>query len=52
MMLPGMISGYMQEALGYSGFFIWVLIASIPAFLLLFKIKYPPTYGQKAATHE
>ena len=52
MMLPGMISGYVQEALGYSGFFIWVVLASLPAFLLLFKIKYPPTYGQKAAIDE
>lgn len=52
MMLPGMISGYVQEALGYSGFFVWVVLASIPAFLLLFKIQYPPTYGQKAAIDE
>ncbi|MFM1879196.1 MAG: hypothetical protein RLZZ241_2062 [Bacteroidota bacterium] len=52
MMIPGMISGYVQEYLGYSGFFIWVLLASLPAFLLLFKIKYPATYGQKAAEHE
>ncbi|MFS4457165.1 MFS transporter [Maribacter sp. 2304DJ31-5] len=47
MMLPGMISGYVQEWLGYSGFFIWVVIAALPAFLLLRFISYPPDFGKK-----
>lgn len=32
-MLPGMASGYLSDWLGYKNFFIWVLIATIPAFL-------------------
>ncbi len=32
MMLPGMISGWIQEQLGYLNFFIWVCISTIPAF--------------------
>ncbi len=52
MMLPGMISGYMQQWLGYDGFFIWVVIAALPAILLLKYIKYPPDYGKKGATNE
>jgi PAT family beta-lactamase induction signal transducer AmpG len=49
MMLPGLISGYMQEWLGYDGFFIWVVIAAIPSIILLKFIKYPPEYGKKGA---
>jgi len=46
MMLPGLISGFMQEWLGYDGFFIWVVIAALPAFILLRYIKYPPNFGK------
>ena len=49
MMLPGMLSGYIQEWLGYDGFFIWVVIAAIPAFLLLRFIEYPADYGKKTS---
>lgn len=47
MMLPGMISGYIQQWLGYHGFFIWVVIAALPSLLLLKYIKYPADYGKK-----
>ena len=47
MMVPGMISGYVQEWLGYGGFFIWVVVAAVPALLLLPYVKYPPDYGKK-----
>ena len=49
MMLPGMISGYMQQWLGYSGFFIWVVLAALPALILLPFIKYPANFGMKNA---
>ncbi len=48
MMLPGMLSGYIQEWLGYDGFFLWVVIAAIPAFLILKFLKYPDDYGKKS----
>ena len=35
MMLPGMISGWIQEQIGYQHFFIWVMICCIPVFLVL-----------------
>lgn len=35
MMLPGMVSGYVEEALGYSMFFVYVLICCIPGMLLV-----------------
>lgn len=47
MMLPGMLSGYIQEWLGYGGFFIWVVIAALPAFIVLQYLKYPADYGKK-----
>ena len=52
MMLPGMISGYVQEWLGYSGFFIWVVLAAIPSFVILRFIYYPADYGKKNTADE
>ncbi|NCW12784.1 MAG: MFS transporter [Chitinophagia bacterium] len=33
-MIPSMISGYLSDKIGYQYFFIWVLISTIPAFLI------------------
>lgn len=41
MMLPGMISGWIQEQLGYLDFFIWVGICTIPSFLVTRFLKIP-----------
>ncbi|NDP21634.1 MAG: AmpG family muropeptide MFS transporter [Paludibacter sp.] len=35
-MIPSMISGYFSDFLGYKLFFIWVLIATIPSFLITY----------------
>ncbi|GAB3234989.1 MFS transporter [Algoriphagus aestuariicola] len=48
MMLPGMLSGYMQEWLGYPGFFVWVVMATIPGFLMAYLAKYPKEFGKKS----
>ncbi len=50
MMLPGMLSGYIQKWLGYDGFFVWVVIAALPAFFLLKYIKYPADFGKKTSS--
>jgi PAT family beta-lactamase induction signal transducer AmpG len=34
LMIPGALSGKIQMALGYRGFFVWVLVSSIPALIL------------------
>ena len=47
MMFPGMLSGYIQEWLGYTGFFIWVGIAMIPALTIAASVKYPREFGKK-----
>jgi PAT family beta-lactamase induction signal transducer AmpG len=39
-MLPSMISGYISDYLGYQKFFIWVLIATIPSFLVAWFVPF------------
>lgn len=47
MMLPGMISGTVQEMLGYQHFFIYVLVCTIPGFLVIPFLKIDPAFGIK-----
>jgi PAT family beta-lactamase induction signal transducer AmpG len=47
MMAPGMISGMIQEAVGYQNFFIWVCISTIPAFIITKFLKINPEFGKK-----
>jgi PAT family beta-lactamase induction signal transducer AmpG len=47
MMLPGMVSGWLQELLGYQYFFIWIVIATIPAFIVTRFIDLDPDFGKK-----
>ena len=47
MMLPGMLSGYVQEWLGYPGFFVWVVAATIPGFMMAYVVRYPREFGKK-----
>lgn len=45
MMLAGMISGQIQEWLGYQGFFVWVMIATVPSFIVTLLVRVDPTFG-------
>ena len=47
MMLPGMISGSVKEALGYEHFFIYVMICAIPGLLSIKFLKIDPAFGIK-----
>lgn len=47
MMVPGMISGWLQSMLGYKYFFIWVTISTIPAFVITKFLKINPEFGKK-----
>jgi PAT family beta-lactamase induction signal transducer AmpG len=49
MMLPGMVSGYIQDYLGYGNFFIWVFIATIPGLILSRFLIFPKDFGKKTA---
>ena len=44
-MLPGMVSGFVSDWLGYRDFFIFILFATIPAFLITYFVPftYPDT---------
>ena len=46
MMIPGMISGWLQELLGYNHFFIFIMIATIPTLLLIPFLKIDPEFGK------
>jgi PAT family beta-lactamase induction signal transducer AmpG len=48
MMLPGMLSGFIQEYLGYGNFFIWVFIATIPGLILSRFLIFPKDFGKKS----
>lgn len=49
MMLPGMYSGALQEQIGYSNFFLWVIISTIPGFIVAALVKIEPEFGKKKA---
>lgn len=51
MMLPGMISGSIQEYLGYGNFFIWVLLATIPGIIISRFLEFPADFGKKSINH-
>ena len=47
MMLPGMISGWIQSQLGYLNFFIWVCISTVPAFIITKFLNIDLDFGKK-----
>jgi PAT family beta-lactamase induction signal transducer AmpG len=47
MMLPAMFSGWLQEQLGYQNFFLWVMAATIPGFIVTALVKIDPEFGKK-----
>jgi PAT family beta-lactamase induction signal transducer AmpG len=49
MMLPAMFSGWLQEQIGYQNFFLWVIAATIPGFIVTALVKIDPEFGKKKA---
>lgn len=47
MMFPGMISGKIQECIGYENFFIWVMACTAVTFIVSALIKIDPKFGRK-----
>lgn len=47
MMIPRMPCGWLQSIIGYKHFFIWVMIATIPSFIVTFIIPIDPEFGKK-----
>lgn len=46
-MLPGMFSGHLQQALGYQHFFIYVCAAALATFLVCGLVRIPADFGKK-----
>ena len=49
-MIPGMLSGWLSEKLGYTDFFIFVMAATVPAFIMAWKV--PFVHDDKKKTPE
>lgn len=47
MMLPGMVAGYIQEAVGYTSFFIFVMACCLVTVFVTMSVKVDPEYGKK-----
>jgi PAT family beta-lactamase induction signal transducer AmpG len=47
MMLPGMVAGYIQEAIGYTSFFIFVMVCCLVTVAVTMSVKVDPEYGKK-----
>lgn len=47
MMVPAMLSGWLQEQLGYQNYFIWVMAATIPGVIATARVKIDPEFGKK-----
>ena len=48
-LIPSMISGFVSDYLGYSDFFIWVMIATIPSFLITWFVPFRDTGADEQA---
>ena len=48
MMLPGMFSGMLQEMVGYKSFFLWVVISTIPGYIVPALVKIDPQFARKS----
>ena len=47
MMIPAMGSGWIQEMLGYQNFYFWILVTTIPGFIVAALVTIDPEYGKK-----
>jgi len=52
MMVPGMFSGWLQEMLGYRNFFLWIVISTIPGFIVPALVRIEPGYGKSQVQGE
>ncbi len=49
MMLPGMWSGWLEDQIGYQHFFTWVILATVPSFLVSMWIPIEAGFGKRTA---
>ena len=51
MMIPSMLSGLISDWLGYKDFFIWVIAATIPSFLVTWLVPFRETEPEEKPSH-
>ncbi len=49
MMIPSMLSGFISDWLGYRHFFEWVMVATIPSFLVTWLVPFRQTEAEEVA---
>jgi PAT family beta-lactamase induction signal transducer AmpG len=49
MMIPGAWSGWLQDHIGYRHFFVWVIVATVPSFLVVLRIPLERDFGRRTA---
>jgi PAT family beta-lactamase induction signal transducer AmpG len=49
MMIPGMWSGWLADLVGYRHFFAWVILATVPSFVVAMFIPLERDFGRKGA---
>ena len=47
MMIPGMWSGWLADLVGYRHFFAWVILATVPSFVVALLIPLERDFGRK-----
>jgi len=47
MMLPGLVSGYIQQFLGYKLFFVWIFLTMIPGYFIVRLLPIDSDFGKK-----
>jgi PAT family beta-lactamase induction signal transducer AmpG len=47
LMLPGMVSGWLKDAVGYRTFFIIVMCLCLITFIVTYFIKIDPQFGKR-----
>jgi PAT family beta-lactamase induction signal transducer AmpG len=50
MMVPGQWSGWLAQSLGYPHFFVWVILATLPSFLVAARLPLEPEFGRRRQT--
>jgi MFS transporter, PAT family, beta-lactamase induction signal transducer AmpG len=49
MLIPSMVSGFVSDWLGYRDFFIWVMVATIPSFIVTWLVPFRDTEADEQA---
>jgi PAT family beta-lactamase induction signal transducer AmpG len=47
MMMPGLLSGWLVDLIGYKHFFVWVICSTLPGLALALNLKVDAAFGKK-----